>query len=311
MFIKKQLLNGYYSWEVINPDGSVAAKSKDKNNLILNQGLDYVSSRSFADCFLYCAIGTNNIAPLLTDTGLGNEIKRSGIIQSATAFVSANSYNIRRVFDFTPETETIFYGELGWSPLETAGNNLFSRAQMIDQNGNIGSIAVNRLQFLRVTYTLVVTFSPGLLTANSPLIGGWTTLGNASCQYVGLNSVNSTGGSGFADIARDAAEPSNSLIDIFIASGTQTPSGLGTGASYTNAWSQRATFIPYVSGTYTKNFYAIFGRNSGVGNFYTIGCGLTGFAPSRPIYAHVMNSPQNKASNYELGVYFSYQWGRA
>jgi hypothetical protein len=170
---------------------------------------------------------------------------------------------------------------------------------------------VNRLQFLRVTYTLAITFSPAILTSNVPSIAGWTTDGNASCQYIGLNNINSTGGSGFADIARDASEPYNTLIDIFISSGTQTPSGLGTGASYTNSWSQRATPIPYVSGTYTKNFYAIFGRNSGVGSFSTIGCGLTGFAPSRSIYAHLMNSPQIKAADYELGVYFSYQWGRA
>ena len=310
MFNRQYQLKGYYSWEIINPDGSVAAKSKDKNNLILNQGLDYVATRSFADCFLYCAIGYGSVAPLLTDTGLLNEAKRSGTINSATSFISSNSYNIRRVFDFTPETETVFYGELGWSPIESNGNNLFSRALMVDQNGNVGPLAVNRLQFLRVTYTLVITFSPSSLTAYTPSITGWTTNGNASCQYIGLNTVDSVGASGFVDIARDAAEPSNNLIDIFIASGTQTPSGLGTGASYTNAWSQRATIIPYVSGTYTKKFYAIFGRNSGVGDFSTIGCGLTGFAPSRPIYAHVMNSPQNKSSNYEVGVYFSYQWGR-
>jgi hypothetical protein len=311
MFIQKQLLKGCYSWEIINPDGSIAAKSKEKNNLILNQGLDYVSSRSFADCFLYCAIGYGNVAPLLTDTGLLNEVKRSGTIQSSLSSVGTNSYNIKRVFDFSPETETVFYGEIGWSPEESAGNNLFSRTQMVDQNGNVGPLAVNRLQFLRVTYTLSITFSPASLTVNTPSIVGWTTDGNASCQYIGLNNVNLTGGSGFADIARDAAEPSNSIIDIFIASGTQTPSGLGTGASYTNSWSQRAILIPYVSGSYTKNFYAIFGRNSGVGTFSTIGCGLTGFAPSRPIYAHVMNSPQTKAADYELGVYFTYQWGRA
>lgn len=311
MFNFKQSIKGYYSWEIINPDGSIAGRSKEENNLILNQGLDFVASRSFSDCFVFCAIGFGSTPPLLADTGLTNEAKRTSLLQSATSFILSNSYNIRRVFDFTPETETVFYGELGWSPFGTVGNNLFSRAQMVDQNGNIGPIKVDRLQFLRVTYTLVITFNPGFLTANAPLIAGWTTDGNASCQYIGLNTVGSTGQSGFADLARDASEPFNNQIDIFIASGTQTPSGLGTGAVYTNAWSQRATFFPYVSGSYTKNFYAVFGRNSGVGNFSTIGCGLTGSAPSRPIYAHVMNTPQTKASNYELGVYFSYQWGRA
>lgn len=306
-----QKIQGYYSWEIIDENGFVISKSPDKNNLILNQGLDYISSRSFADCFLYCAIGFGSSAPLLENTSLANETKRTGTIQSASSFVSAGSYNIRRVFDFSQETETVFYGELGWSPFGSPGNNLFSMALMVDQNGNVGPIKVDRLQFLRVTYTLSISFSPSSLTFNAPLIGTWTTNGFASCQYIGLNNVNSTGGSGFADLAQDAAEPFNNQIDIFIASGTQTPSGLGTGAVYTNAWSQRATMIPYVSGTYTKNFYAIFGRNTGVGNFSTIGCGLTGSAPSRPIYAHVMNSPQNKASNFELGVFFSYQWGRA
>ncbi len=311
MFSLSRKLNGYYSWEIMNPDGSVAAKSREKNNLILNQGLDYLSVYYFANCFRYCAIGVGMSPPLLTDTGLLSEIKRVGVIHSATHFLSTNIFNIRASWDFSPETESVYYGEIGWSPESAPGNNLFSKTQMIDQNGNVGPLAVGRLQYLRVTYTLQITFTPASLTSYAPPISNWTTNGNASCQYLGLVGLDSTGANIFRDIARDAGEPSNNQIDIFISTDRTTPSGLGTGANYgVFSYPQRAVVFPYVSGSYMKNFYATYGRNSGVSGISSIGCGLTGFAATRPIYAHLMDSAQIKVADYELGVYFTTQWGR-
>jgi len=312
MISSSKKISGYFSYEIVNYDGSVVFASKEKNNLILNQGLDYLSVYYFANCFRYCAIGLGSLPPLLTDIGLASEAKRVGVIHSATSFLSVDTFSIRASWDFSPETETVYYGEIGWSPESAPGNNLFSKTQMIDQNGSVGPLAVGRLQYLRVTYTLQIYFSPASLTSYTPSILNWVTNGNASCQYLGLATLDPTGAIAFRDMARDAGEPSVNQIDIFISTGQATPSGLGTGANYSIfSYPQRATVAPYISGTYVKNFYANYGRNSGVSGISSIGCGLTGFAETIPIYAHLMDSAQTKASDYELGVFFSTQWGRA
>jgi hypothetical protein len=134
----------------------------------------------------------------------------------------------------------------------------------------------------------------------------------ASSQLVGLVSVDPTGAYTFFDSARNAAEPSNNLVDIFISTGRQIPSGFGFSADYSVGGSpQRAIVLPYISGSYTKTFYASFGRESGVGPISVIGCGLTGSSTQNSIFAHLINTPQEKASNFILEVYFTYQWGRA
>jgi hypothetical protein len=307
-----QKLNGYYSWELFSSDGLLLSKSPVKNNLILNQGLDFPSSFYFADCFKYCCLGLGTQAPLQSDTSLSNEVKRTSNLSSSSYFIEGNTVNIRRAFDFPIETETVTYGEIGWSPYESAGANLFSKTQMVAADGSVGSLIANKLQYVRVNYTLQIT--PLLVTASSfnPSINGWSAAGLASNQLIGLVGLAGTGENTFIDSAQDMAEPFKNSIDIFISTGRAIPSGYGTGANYLiGAYPQRALISSYVSGSYQKNFTATIGRNSGASDISTIGCGLTGSSAVNPIFAHLMNSPQSKQSDYELNIYFNQSWGRA
>jgi hypothetical protein len=305
-------LHGFFSWQIINVDGSVASKSKEKNNLILNQGLEYPSIYYFADCFKYCCIGAGNQSPLLTDTGLFQEVKRTGNYYTGTnacrAYKDSDSFYIQRTFDFTSETQTVLYGEIGWSPIGTSGDNLFSKSIMVDSNGNPGMVQVNANQFMRVIYTLKITFSP-INAVYIPNISGWTTDGVASAQLIGMYGVNSRGVTVFFDSGRETNEPKNNILDIFVSTGRQTVSGFGGSADYrVGASPQRATAYGYESGSLTKIYTASFGRASGTGNISTIGVGVSGNAPLYSTFVHRLNTAQNKGNSYELNLYFQYTW---
>jgi len=315
MISKNYKLNGFYSWQIINTDGSIASKSKEKNNLILTQGLEFPSVYLFADCFTSCCVGLGTQAPLLSDVGLQSEHKRTNTYYNGAnacrSYVSSGTFNIQRTFDFSVETETIYYGEIGWSPENTPGNNLFSKSLMVDSFGNVGPIAVNRNQFLRVIYTLSISFTPSTLTPSVPAISNWTTNGNSIAQLVGLYGVNSSGTTAVFDSGYQTSEPKNNILDIFISTGLQTISGFGNSANYTaGSYPQRATSYPYISGTLTKIYSASFSRASGTGYMNTLGIGLSGRAPANATFIHRLDSPQTKLTDYQLDLYFQYTWGQ-
>lgn len=315
MINKNYKLNGSFSWRIINADGSIASKSKPKNNLILNQGLDFPSVYYFSDCFASCAIGFGTVLPLLTDTGLASEQKRSNTYYTASngcrSYVDGDSFNIQRTFDFTPETERTLYGEVGWSPESTAGNNLFSKSIMIDEFGNPGPITVNLNQFLRVIYTLKITFDPSNLEIFSPSINGWTAIGNAATQLIGLYGVNSSGISSVYDSGYQASEPVTNTVDAFISTGSQTISSFGSSGNYLlGSWPQRLTADPYVSGSYTKTYSASYSRATGTGFISTLGIGSSGRAATSTTFVHRLDTPQFKATDYELNLHFNYVWSQ-
>jgi len=315
MISKNYKLSGFFSWSIINQDGSIASKSPLKNNLILNQGLDFPSVYYFADCFTYCAIGFGTTPPLLTDTGLVSEQKRSNIYYTENngcrSYIDGDSFYMQRTFDFTPETQRTLYGEIGWSPESSPGNNLFSKSIMIDSFGNPGPIVVERNQFLRAIYTLQVTFNPASSTITLPSIVGWTTNGNSATQLIGLYGISTTGGSTIYDSGLRASEPRNDVVDIFISTGLQAISAFGNSGNYIiGTWPQRVTAQPYVSGTYTKIYHANYSRASGTGFISTLGIGSSGGGPTSTTFVHRLDAPQFKASDYELNLYFNYTWSQ-
>ena len=248
---------------------------------------------------------------LLTDTQLKNELIRTNKTSSGTAFIENGSINLRKYFDFPVVTNTTYYGEVGWSPYSSSGFALFSKTQMVDKDGNVGLLQINYNQYVKIVYTLQIVPSFPMPTYFNPSIANWSAEGLASNQLVGLMTPSGTGQNVFFDSAQDMSEPSKKAIDIFVSTNTSSPSGYGTGTNYSAGGSpQRASLSSYVSGAYTKSFYANFSRGSGVGDISVIGCGLTGSSSSNPIFAHKMNAPQTKASNYELEVFMNHSWGR-
>lgn len=219
----------------------VAVRAGDKvlltqpwqNNLILDQGLDYVASTLYNQLFAACAVGTSSDpterdpgttatvsgtaltstaaafsnadldANVVFDTGqiakilgytsptqvilatslsittathfvvsyvgqaiLGNEVKRT--VEYLTtpgacgSIVTNESITLYRTFLFTPEAIAITYTELGLSPRNVAGANLFSRIVLAKPVALSGpSDEVPNGQQLQVKYELQINFDYG------------------------------------------------------------------------------------------------------------------------------------------------------
>lgn len=115
-------------------------------------------------------------------TGLTTEVKRSSTYpdyqdpdlswSNTTRYnETTGEYTLRRTFDFSAETGSVNYTEVGVSPTVSAGANLFSRI-LID-----GVVAVTSGNQLRVRYELTITTSPLPLYAGEQAtelsITGW------------------------------------------------------------------------------------------------------------------------------------------
>lgn len=160
-------LAGHVSWEVLNSDGSQASSGEHKN-LILDSGLDLVATNWIASCFAYCCVGTGNATPIISQIGLDSEKARTNNYMTSgdgcgTWYVAEGVIKMKRTFDFPLGALNSAvqgpYAEVGFSPLGTAGNNLFSRSLFKDGGGAPITISVLSTQQLRVTYSLTVDFS--------------------------------------------------------------------------------------------------------------------------------------------------------
>ncbi len=166
-------------WEVVNPDGSIAQSGGDYKNLILDQGMDMPGSNYYKDLSTYCAVGTDNTAPTQTDTGLGTEVARTGNTSVANTDFdgSAKTVTHHREFEFAQGALDGTYYEVGFSPNSAAGNNLFSKTQFKDSEGNPVGVEVSSDQKLRVTYDLVLSPQPNTQTAGTADITNIGTIG--------------------------------------------------------------------------------------------------------------------------------------
>lgn len=248
-------IRGEFRWEVVDEaTGEVVESSPLKTNLILNQGFDYAAQRSFVDNVAYCAIGTSTNAPLLTDTGLTAEAVRTNLLDtsianSALTTLTGNVYAFRRIFKFASTTlsHTSGYGEIGWSYAALAGANLFSKAQLMDMNGNPGSIIVPTGKYLRVYYTISLTLNPSTSIHGPNNIDSFGSVaGTGGLQLIGLKKLNADGTTGNWDAGADCNEL-YSTVDVFFADSSTALAAFGSTVNRSGSTNYIAT--PY-SGTY-------------------------------------------------------------
>lgn len=308
-------VNGFFSWQIIDKaTGQIEKKSKRKNNLILNQGLDYVAVRSFAENFTSCAVASNFSAPLLTDTGLTDEIERTSTYYTDGGEVgttlNGNILSLTRVFDFPVKTIATPLGTIGWSYTDTPGNNLFSKSLMVDENGNPGVVLLLPGKFLRVTYTLEITLSPSTPNISSALVSGWANSdGQNQIQYLGLKKVDSDGGVSDYDAGGSINEPSNTSADLFVSNDSTALAAFGSSINRTAVDTVTANISSYTNGTYQRVKSATFGRNVGVSaSLRSLGIGVVGSSSSNSAFVHVLDANQTKATDYELTIAFTYSW---
>lgn len=262
---------GYLHWQVgryreklfrVGPGGVgrkriwVPEYEAEQHNIVLDQAYDsLIPQYGLLALNQYAAVGTGSTAPAPTQTGLGNEVARTGTVPGGESdqaiYVSPGVYDIRRVKEFT---ESQVGGrnltEWGFSPVSSAGANLMSRELFRDGNGNPVVLTLDADQRLRLIYTLRITLTPvtpqavtvniagvGTRTGQFMLTGRITASGTNYEGGLLFNSSQQTGGdllvaSVFARGGRLANTPdafvSSNAVPLTYLHSTNSPGGVGS-----------------------------------------------------------------------------------
>lgn len=281
-----------------------------KNNLILDQGLNYIASYPFADCFLYCNVGDSGYAPTVGQSGLGNELIRITYATGSNyngADLSGDSLYLYRTFEFPEETGDRYYCEAGFSPFSGSGNNLFSRV-LLTGNGMVG-VTVPSGDGLRVKYRLRVqlTDSPQSI---SPPINGSNVNASYANQKVGLMGINSDGDTVFFDSANGCNEPSLKS-KIFLTDDNPSFAALGSSNPVTSTIAKTSASQAYVVDSHIINKAAFFFYNEIPSGFKCVILGSSGvnFASDYGCLIK-LDSYYNFPPNSGFLAYVIHSWGR-
>lgn len=234
-----------------------------------------------------------------------------------------NQLQMRRTYDFTSESGTVNYTELGWSWTSTPANTLFSRLLLPSV------VTVLSGQQLRVIYQLNLTITPSTSQSRTAIISGWpvspatTTDGQEQVQYIGTSSVTTAGASTQLDGASNTSEPSNSTsqgaflsnvstaLASFNSAVDRTPSGITTNpyATLTNQ--------SYTAGSYYRDKTATFAVGDGNGTtIRSMGVGFNtpvsafAYQATRQALVFVFNEAQTKTNTHTLTLTWRWSWSR-
>lgn len=285
-----------------------------QDNLILNQGIDYIAQRSFAENILYCVLGAGTTPPLLTDTGLTNELQRSGTVDSSInnacqTTLIGNVYTIIKTFKMPTNYNSFTFGQIGWSYSQNPGDNLFSKALAKDSSGIPQNISVGAGKYIQVQYSLQIQLSPSSSTAGSANIPEWiSNNGNYSMQLIGLKKINADGSIGYYDAGNDCNEPSGPG-SFFIGQNSTALSAFGSAADR----SVSTNYVKNLSNNYLGNGALIkqcsFGKTSAIdSSLRSMGIGAITNPQTNSGFVHVFDSMQTKDNGYILTLKNIMNW---
>lgn len=188
---------GWFKMDAIRPDGRVRPLMDWSPNLILNDGLNSLGSTSIMS---YCHVGTNNTAPVVTQTSLQGWLAKNSTTEE-------NPYGLntvgtiygwqRRRYRFNQGVATGNIQEVGIAQSTTNAGPFWSRALTVDGGGSPTTITVLADEVLDVTYELrnyppvVQEFSGGPFNiggTNYNVIGRPANIDGASNWYQYLGS---------------------------------------------------------------------------------------------------------------------------
>ena len=259
-------VKGVYKMQVLE-NGKVVEDRPWAENMILNQGLDYALSGScdtVAKLFRYHCVGTSNIAVAATQTGLGNEVKRTGTLIKGVGNVgrttTGNTATFRYTWDHSPEgIGGANYSEHGISPSETPGNNLFARSLISG-----GTISVAEGQQLRVIYDVSVTVTPSTQTAATVGGTGWPVSGVTDCTGLAIISawdtavgyLSSTDGGSGGNSFLNFANPNGYGCAMHACSAITLNSSIDGSLSTSRIGGSEIILYPgtYTNGSFTRNY---------------------------------------------------------
>ncbi len=299
---------GYYSWIVLNQKDKIVRYAKNpQRNLVLNQGLDGIAVRSWADSFVACAVGTGTSSPVKTQTGLDSESRRTVTyldLQSANSTtLSGEDFILRRTFVFPQEGSDVTYTEAGFSYSATGPNALFSRVRL-------PNILVSSGQRIIIQYELVVTLSPTLSTSLiNPISLPTSSSGSFQYQRVGLKGVNALGQTYNYDDAEACNEPSVAAKGFFSIS-SSVPATFGSVVDRTGTTLENSVSLStYVSSSFARDKIFSVAQRQGLGTSWrSLGLGATsGTSYVKTGLVHVLNVPYVKTQGV-LDIAFRFTW---
>jgi hypothetical protein len=266
----KMRLRGHFLLEAINADTGDVRRIADFDNLIVNQGLNFIATGGPASSpnnvvYYGCVVGTGTNPPSATDTSL-----QTFLAGTANVTTFSNSYSGASAWTVTSTTVYQFgvgaaagnLTEIGMvapavgqttSTTPTSSSPIFSRA-LIMVGGSPGTITILSNEILQVTYT-ITTF-----LIQTPLTGSFSlnTDGTITTVNYSLLSANATNprwqsGSSYAKLnsaitsgVNDNIYPSGSALGL--------PSGTPTGTATGMTGSTTVSLATYTAGTFFQSF---------------------------------------------------------
>lgn len=324
-------LAGKFSLEVRKAaTGQLVRRIEPFSNHILNQGLDWLGSRTVPGIAGVVAmseffVGTSTTAPTNTDIEMGGTWRKND------THITSNNNNLG-----APDYVAYWTGTRRWSAGNATGtwtsvgvgaysatgpvNRLFSRALIVDGAGNPISITVLSDEYLDVTYTLELHAATGDFSGSFDLSGvtynytgrrSFANLWSLGVQWYGLNLKLSVD-SGWANVPHHAVYypiglPSAVALGPITASLTNVSQLNIDSATYSNA--------AYVAGSYTTTCTETYGLSvanpaNGIIGFSR---GLSsGGSPNFPRsgWQILLDKVIPKTSSKILTLTWSASWGR-
>ncbi len=234
----KHELAGRFKIDAIKPDGSRRVAADWFNNLILDAGLNRLGT---APAFGRCMVGSSSTPAVASQTGLVALVAETTNQFGGTATGVETGYAYMRItYRFTTGQVTGNLSEVG---VGWAANTCFSRARILDGNGNPTTITVLSDEQLEVTYELRLYWptgsSSGSITLGgqnynylmrASITGSWA---NLMAGFLSLSASSVVSGQAVSYTGSNNA----SLGDITTNPGgtqTGTPCDLGPNGSYVN-----------------------------------------------------------------------------
>lgn len=307
-------LKGFFTLDIVDEkSGKVEKAFPLKQNLILRQGIDYVAQRSFVENILYCAIGQGTVPPLLTDTGLTNELDRTGDVDSSLPFaclttLEGNVYSLSKTFRFQTRASPMIVGQIGWSYSPTPGANLFSKSLIVSTAGLPTEITIDVGKYLRVKYTLQLTINPSTAVSGASNITNIIAPSTYAIQLIGLRKINEDGSLGYWDAGNDCNEPSG-LGDIFLTTNSTALASFGSANSRSSGTNYTTPLSKSYLGGGRLAKYGSFGKGSAVETtFRSFGVGVSSSSMVNTGFVTLFDANVTKASDFILTLKIIYSW---
>lgn len=171
---KKFSMEGYYSFKVVNAKTGKERDvshiiAKDHKNMILDSGLDSIGNSSICGG---CKVGTGSTPVTADQTDLTTSLASTTTIQAATyGRLTTPPYYMwgRRVFRFAQGAATGNLTEVG--TFGSSSTYLFSKALIVDSEGNPTTLTILADEWLDVTYELRIYQDLTDKTFNLELLG--------------------------------------------------------------------------------------------------------------------------------------------